>query len=223
MRRRVERALELALDGGVEAVHAAHDAERDVVVEQRLQLAPQVLLQERHERRDLEARPLPVLGREGVERQRRQLEARGRLDGRPHGRDPRAVAFHARQAPLARPAAVAVHDDGHVPGQPPEVEPVEQGAVGCTGGGDGVLVDHRAGRERARTMNSIPQAPQARRAPAERLRGIEDPREREAAGLGRRPRPRGGLLGADPAPPRVAERAHEAAHHARAGTRRRPP
>ena len=129
-RRRGERLLQLALDGDIEAVHAPHHAEDDVVVEERPQLPPQVFLQERHERRDLEVRALPVLRRECIERQRRELQARGRLDRRAHGIDPGAVTFDARQAALTRPTPVSVHDDGDVPRKAAEVEHLEERPVG---------------------------------------------------------------------------------------------
>ena len=214
------RALELALDGRIESVHAADDPEDDVVVEERPELAAEVFLQERHERRDLEVRALPVLRRERVERERRELEARGGLDGRPHRGDARAVALHPRQPPLARPAPVAVHDDGHVPGQAAEVERVEKRRSGVPGAAMESLSIIGTGAKPPRTANSIATRARRRRPGAPgALRGIQDAREREAAGLRRRPGPRRRPPRAGSGPARRRAASRRAAAPCRAGSR----
>ncbi len=90
--------------------------------QQRLQLGAQVALEQHHQRADLGGGPLPVLDREGVERQHADAEPGGGLDGVAHRLDAGAMPFDARQVPLRGPAAVAVHDDGDVRGQPVEVD-----------------------------------------------------------------------------------------------------
>ena len=101
---------------------AADDAKPDVVAEQRVQLEPQVALEQRHQRRDFHRRALPVLDRERVERQDLDAETRRPLDDVAHRIDAGAVALDARQVPLRRPAAVAVHDHGDMPRQTVEVD-----------------------------------------------------------------------------------------------------
>ena len=133
---------QLLLDRRVELVHPPDDAEPDVVLEQVRELAVQVLLQERHERDDLEPRPLPVLDREGIERQSVELETSAGLHGLPHRGDPGAVAFHAGRPALPRPAAVAVHDDRHVAGQPRQVDLLQQLPLCAAGRRQDVLLDH---------------------------------------------------------------------------------
>ena len=94
----------------------------DVVAQQRVQLEPQIPLQQHHQRRDLGDRTLPVLDRERVERQDADAEPGRALDDLAHRLDAGAVPLDPRQVPLRRPAAVAVHDDGEVLRQPVEVD-----------------------------------------------------------------------------------------------------
>src|SRR5690606_30186098 len=56
----------------------------------------------------------PVLRREAVERQVGNAELDGCAHSAPHGLDAIAMADSARQAMLAGPAPIAVHDDGDV-------------------------------------------------------------------------------------------------------------
>ena len=60
-------------------------------------------------------------------------EASRGLDGVAHGVDAGAVSFDARQMALRGPAAVAVHDDGDVRGQPIELNLAGQRRVGVSG------------------------------------------------------------------------------------------
>ncbi len=75
-----------------------------------------VLLEQVHERRNLRRRAIPVLL--GEREQGQHLDARFNrpLDRFPHRLHPGAVAERPRQPALARPAAIAVHDDRHVTG-----------------------------------------------------------------------------------------------------------
>ena len=95
-----------------------------------LELEPDVPLQQHHQRVDFGARALPVLDRERVERQHVDAQPGGRLDDVAHRVDAGAVPLDARQVALRRPAAVAVHDDGDVRGQPLEVDLARQRFVG---------------------------------------------------------------------------------------------
>ena len=113
--------VELAPDVGRQLVRASDDPEPDVVVEQRLQLEPHVLLEQRHQQRHLGGGPLPVLDRESIEGQNPNPQPGGRLHHVPDRIDTRPMALHPGQMPLGRPPAVAVHDDGHVRRQTIEV------------------------------------------------------------------------------------------------------
>jgi hypothetical protein len=116
----------------------------------------QVLLQERHERHDLEARPLPVLHRERVERERVELQPRARFDDLAHGRDARAMTLDPRVTALLRPTAVAVHDDGDVPREAREVDFVEELPLGGARLGDLTDVDHEISLARGySTLTSV--------------------------------------------------------------------
>ena len=80
-------------------------------------LLDDVVAQELHQRGDLLERPLPVLRREGVQRQRAQADLARGAHHLAHRLGALAVPLDARQAVLLRPAAVAVHDDRHVAGK----------------------------------------------------------------------------------------------------------
>jgi hypothetical protein len=120
------RARELQLDVTGQAFHSTDHLEADVVLEERLELEPQVALQQPHQRHHLELRPLPVLRREGVQRQDVDAEPRRRLDRVAHGLDAGLVAADPRQVARRGPAAVAVHDDGDVGGKPGRIDPPRQ-------------------------------------------------------------------------------------------------
>ncbi len=111
---------------GRELVAAADHAEADVVLEERVELAAQVVLEQAHERRDLALGPLPVLDREGVEGQHLEAEAGRGLDGVAHGLDAGAVALDPVLAAQLGPAPVAVHDDRDVARQAREVDHAEE-------------------------------------------------------------------------------------------------
>ncbi len=99
-------------------------------------LAAQVVLEQAHQRRDLALRPLPVLDREGVERQHLEAQPGRGLDRLAHGLDAGAVALDARLAALLRPAAVAVHDDRDVTRQAREVDRTKDLRLVAAGGHD---------------------------------------------------------------------------------------
>ena len=71
---------------------------------------------ESHERVYLRLRPVPVFRGEGIERQIFHAQPRTLSGDAAHGLDTGLVAVAAVLAPLGGPAAVAVHDDGNVPG-----------------------------------------------------------------------------------------------------------
>src|SRR5207302_4602227 len=88
--------------------------EADVLPQDRRPLLHEVLLEEHHEEVQLGLRPLPVLAGEAVEGELADAEAAAFLDGGADAEDALGVALDALLAALARPAAVAVHDDGDV-------------------------------------------------------------------------------------------------------------
>ena len=86
-----------------------------VVVHHALQIALQIGLQQAHQEADFGARPAQiVLERKCVERQPRQTDARSRLCDQLHAFGALLVAQEPLQRTPARPAPVAVHDDGHM-------------------------------------------------------------------------------------------------------------
>ena len=88
-------------------------------------LLPEVVAQQTPEGFDFGAGTLPVFDREGVEGERLDAEARAGFDGGADGADAGFVASDARQTAASGPAAVAVHDDRDVRGEP--------GGVDCLG------------------------------------------------------------------------------------------
>ena len=125
---------QLALDVGRELLLSADDAKPDVVLEQRVQLEAQIPLEQRHQRRDFRLRPLPVLEREGVQRQDVDAEPSRRFNRFADRSDAGPMAFDARQVAARGPAAVAVHDDRDVGRELLEVDLAGQRLVGRAGG-----------------------------------------------------------------------------------------
>ena len=109
---------------------------RMLLLMQRGQLFPEVLLEQHHQRRHFVARALPVLDREGVERHDAELEAGRGLDDLAYRGDAGAVPLDARQAARTRPAAVAVHDHRDVLREPFEVDLFEERLLDRTGLGE---------------------------------------------------------------------------------------
>ena len=93
-------------------------ADAHVVVHHALQIALQVALEQAHEEADLGAGPAQiVLERKGVKRQPGQADARGGFSHQLHALGALLVAEEPLERAAAGPAAVAVHDDGHMLGQ----------------------------------------------------------------------------------------------------------
>src|SRR5262245_7887109 len=161
----VRQELELLPHVVRQLLFAADHAEADVVLEQRAQLEPQVALEQRHQRADLGRRPLPVLDREGVERQDLDAEPRRGFDHVAHRVDAGAVPFDARQVTLSRPASVAVHDDRDVSREPLEVDLPRQRFVGRSWRNPRQeLIKRHPGSSRARADNTGCSGSLARRA-----------------------------------------------------------
>ena len=81
----------------------------------------QVLFQKPHDGRHLRRRPLPVLGGKGVDGEVVDADVLAVGGDDAEGLRPGGVAGGAGKALPCGPAAVAVHDDGDVPGQTGEV------------------------------------------------------------------------------------------------------
>ena len=93
-------------------------------------------------------RALPVLDREGVERQHLDAQAGGPFDDVAHRVDARAVSLDTRQVTLRGPAAVAVHDHGHMSRQAVEVDLTGERLFRGAGRQDGkeVIERHRVSK-----------------------------------------------------------------------------
>src|SRR3990172_5948005 len=100
--------------GGREALQLAEHAHLLSLPLELVRLPLDVLLQERHQRRNLARGPLPVLLREGEEREHLEPHLEGPFHHLAHRLHPAPVPQGARQPALARPASVAIHDDGDV-------------------------------------------------------------------------------------------------------------
>ena len=112
---------QLVADVRAQPLALPDDTEPDVVLEEQLELAAQIVLQQPHERGDLGVRALPVLDRERVQREHGNPEARRGLDRGSYGLRAGTVPFDTWKMPGRRPAAVAVHDDRDVARQPREI------------------------------------------------------------------------------------------------------
>ena len=104
-------------DVGGEALAAADHPHPHVVGVQFGEIVADEAFQQPHQQRNLLGRTAPVFGRKAVDRQERNADLDGGAHRPPHRLDAAAVAFETRQAARLRPAAVAVHDDGDVPGR----------------------------------------------------------------------------------------------------------
>jgi hypothetical protein len=93
------------------AVAAAEEAAADSLSGEILELPVDRLAERLHQGRHLVGRAAPVLGREGVDRERVDAEVDRRLDDRPQRAGAGAVPVGDRDAVLGGPAPVAVHDD----------------------------------------------------------------------------------------------------------------
>src|SRR3990172_2263078 len=113
-RRLPDHALHRRGGGGREALQLAEHAHLHSLPLELVRLPLDVLLQERHQRRNLARGPLPVLLREGEEREHLEPHLEGPFHHLAHRLHPAPVPQGARQPALARPASVAIHDDGDV-------------------------------------------------------------------------------------------------------------
>ena len=93
----------------------------------------QILPQQAHQEINFRLGTPPVLHRKRVKSERWNVQARAGFDDHSRGFHSRAMPGHARQVPPLRPAAVAVHDDGDMAGQPLRVEAFEQASLFAAG------------------------------------------------------------------------------------------
>ena len=116
-------------------------------------LAADRRLEQTEQAGDLVVRAGPVLATEGVQRHDRDAAADGVAEERPDGLDAGRVTIELRQVAEARPAAVAVHDDGDVPWQLVRWE--ERSLAGGAGrAGTALRVDGRVMRRGGRVGRS---------------------------------------------------------------------
>ena len=151
-------------------------------------LLADVLLEEVHQGPDLEPRALPVLDREGVEGEHLELQPGGGLDRVAHRGDAGPVPLDARQAAPLGPAAVAVHDDGDVPGQPGEVDPADEQLFGRARVRELGEIDH-GGQEPLPDALKYAHRPSPPAIPRAPLGRIEHPFQHQPMGRGGGARP----------------------------------
>ncbi len=108
--------LELLDDGLPQLGHAAHPADADAELVHLVAAAADHVAVEVHQELHLVRRALPVLRGEGVEREVLHAHLDTALEDVHDDALTDLVALGAGQAPLLRPAAVAVHHDGDVLG-----------------------------------------------------------------------------------------------------------
>ncbi len=97
--------------------HVPKEVEPDMVALHRVDGLQKIALEQRHDRRDLRLRALPVLGRERVDRQVVDAEVLAVRRDPSERLSSGLVPGGARQTAILRPAAVAVHDDRDMHGQ----------------------------------------------------------------------------------------------------------
>jgi len=124
-----DRLIEFRLDRRIKLIRASNRAKTNIVLVNVLQLFVEVFLQELHQRRDFCAGTLPVFDGKRIERQRFDFQTSAGLDGNACRLRPRTVPSDPWQVPLLRPPAVAVHNHGHMPREPPEIELFEQACL----------------------------------------------------------------------------------------------
>src|ERR1039458_6789149 len=96
----------------------------DIVFVKRFDLRFEIAAQQAHEEIDFRLRTLlPVFLGKGVERQRRNADARGGFDRGTHGGHTGAMSGDARHVPSPGPTPVSVHDDGDMLGKTRPIEP----------------------------------------------------------------------------------------------------
>jgi len=97
-----------------EPVASPDDVQANAVLEQPRRLGLEMAREQAHERRHLARRALPVVGGEGEQRQGGYALIGSGFDDSADGVGARAMAGGAGETAAGGPAAVAVHDDGHV-------------------------------------------------------------------------------------------------------------
>ena len=122
-----------------QALAFSDDAHAHPALRQLRDFLRDILLEQRHQRRDLRGRTLPVLLREGEQRQVLHTGFDRAMHDLAHRLHPGTMAERTRHEMLARPAAVAIHDDGNVlwrcTRQPHLLEQVGSGDGGGRGHG----------------------------------------------------------------------------------------
>ena len=86
-----------------------------LILDERLRLSPDGLLEKRHEAGDFIRIAGPVLRREAVKREVLDTALARRSECAADGLDSRAMAGDRREMPLPRPAPIAVHHDREMP------------------------------------------------------------------------------------------------------------
>src|SRR6185295_2190413 len=94
----------------------ADEAQPHAVAIEFVDFAIERIQEQLHEAADFDGRPVPVLAREGEQRERFHLAARALLDAHAHRSHALAMSGMARLAAGFGPAPVAVHDDRDVAG-----------------------------------------------------------------------------------------------------------
>src|SRR6185437_7903311 len=100
--------MKFCLDGSWQRFEAPNCKELNVVAHEICELTSQIDAQQSPEPLDLMARPLPILHRECIERQRLQTEAGAGLDDCSNGIDTCFVAKNSRDVALSRPTSISV-------------------------------------------------------------------------------------------------------------------
>ena len=100
--------------GGRERFRPPDRPKTHALLDQFVPLGRQVMFQQSHQRVDLSGRAIPVLLREGVNREGVNAEVQAQGDRVPEAVDALTVSGDPRQAPHLGPTAVPVHDDGQV-------------------------------------------------------------------------------------------------------------
>ena len=110
------RPVAQSLQFRAEFCQVPEEAESDPVFLHIPQGFLQIPAQQLHNARHFLRRTLPVLRGEGVYRQILHTQCAAVIGNAPEGFGPRGVTGGAGQTPLFRPASIAIHDDGNVPG-----------------------------------------------------------------------------------------------------------